>query len=165
MVVETNGACTNPSFASNSTTDMLVLNCKVNVVWNLTLTIKNEAGVVVNTTSLTVPNPQVGIVTSLGSIVLELDPVAAPITVNNFLNYANSGFYRNTLFHRVITGFMIQGGGYTTGLVKKDGLKDPIVLESNNGLTNLRGTVAMARTNDPNSATSEFFINPLTTHS
>jgi peptidyl-prolyl cis-trans isomerase A (cyclophilin A) len=127
--------------------------------------IKNEAGVVVNTTSLTVPNPQVGIVTSLGSIVLELDPVAAPITVNNFLNYANSGFYRNTLFHRVITGFMIQGGGYTTGLVKKYGLKDPIVLESNNGLTNLRGTVAMARTNDPNSATSEFFINPLTTHS
>ena len=111
------------------------------------------------------PNPQVGIVTSLGSIVLELDPVAAPITVNIFLNYANSGFYRNTLFHRVITGFMIQGGGYTTGLVKKDGLKDPIVLESNNGLTNLRGTVAMARTNDPNSATSEFFINPLTTHS
>jgi len=159
MVVETNGACTNPSFASNSTTDMLVLNCKVNVVGNLTLTIKNEAGVVVNTTSLTVPNPQVGIVTSLGSIVLELDPVAAPITVNNFLSYANSGFYRNTLFHRVIAGFMIQGGGYTAGLVKKDGLKDPIVLESNNGLTNLRGTVAMARTNDPNSATSEFFIN------
>jgi cyclophilin family peptidyl-prolyl cis-trans isomerase len=159
MVVETNGACTNPSFASNSTTDMLVLNCKVNVVGNLTLTVKNEAGVVVNTTSLTVPNPQVGIVTSLGSIVLELDPVAAPITVNNFLSYANSGFYRNTLFHRVIAGFMIQGGGYTAGLVKKDGLKDPIVLESNNGLTNLRGTVAMARTNDPNSATSEFFIN------
>jgi cyclophilin family peptidyl-prolyl cis-trans isomerase len=106
-----------------------------------------------------VPLPQVGIVTSAGSIVLELDPNAAPITVNNFLNYVNSGFYRNTLFHRVISGFMIQGGGYTTGLVKKDGLKDPIVLESNNGLTNLRGTVAMARTNVANSATSEFFIN------
>ena len=159
MVVETNGACINPSFASNSTTDTLVLNCTVKVVGNFTLTIKTDAGVVVNTTPLTVPNPQVVILTSLGSIVLELDPAAAPITVNNFLSYANSGFYSNTLFHRVISGFVIQGGGYTTGLVKKDGQKDPIVLESNNGLTNLRGTVAMARTNDPNSATSEFFIN------
>ena len=159
MVVETNGACINPSFASNSTTDLLVLNCTLKVTGDITLTIKTDAGVVVNTTTLTVPLPQVGIVTSAGSIVLELDPNAAPITVNNFLNYANSGFYRNTLFHRVISDFMIQGGGYTTGLVKKDGLKDPIVLESNNGLTNLRGTVAMARTNDPNSATSEFFIN------
>ena len=159
MVVETNGACINPSFASNSTTDTLVLNCTVKVVGNFTLTIKTDAGLVVNTTPLTVPNPQVGILTSLGSIVLELDPAAAPITVNNFLSYANSGFYRNTLFHRVISGFMIQGGGYTAGLVKRDGQKDPIVLESNNGLTNLRGTVAMARTNDPNSATSEFFIN------
>jgi cyclophilin family peptidyl-prolyl cis-trans isomerase len=101
----------------------------------------------------------VGILTSLGSIVMELDPAAAPITVNNFLSYANSGFYNNALFHRVISGFVVQGGGYTAGLVKKDGPKDPIVLESNNGLTNLRGTVAMARTNDPNSATSEFFIN------
>jgi len=159
MVVETNGACINPSFASNSTTDLLVLNCTLKVTGDITLTIKTDAGVVVNTATLTVPLPQVGIVTSAGSIVLELDPNAAPITVNNFLNYVNSGFYRNTLFHRVISGFMIQGGGYTTGLVKKDGLKDPIVLESNNGLTNLRGTVAMARTNVANSATSEFFIN------
>ena len=159
MVVETNGACVNPSFSSNSTTDILVLNCTVKVVGNFTLTIKTDGGVLVNTTHLTVPNPQVAILTSLGGIVLELEPAAAPITVNNFLSYANSGFYRNTLFHRVISGFMFQGGGYTTGLVKKDGQKDPIVLESNSGLTNLRGTVAMARTNDPNSATSEFFIN------
>ena len=159
MVVETNDACINPSFASNSTTDLLVLNCTLKVTGDITLTIKTDAGVVINTATLTVPLPQVGIVTSAGSIVLELDPNAAPITVNNFLNYVNSGFYRNTLFHRVISGFMIQGGGYTTGLVKKDGLKDPIVLESNNGLTNLRGTVAMARTNVANSATSEFFIN------
>jgi peptidyl-prolyl cis-trans isomerase A (cyclophilin A) len=159
MVVETNGACVNPSFASNSTTDILVLNCTVKVTGNFTLTVKTDAGVVVNITPLNAPNPQVSILTSLGSIVLELDPAAAPITVNNFLSYANSGFYRNTLFHRVISGFMIQGGGYTAGLVKKEGQKDPIVLESNNSLTNLRGSVAMARTNDPNSATSEFFIN------
>jgi peptidyl-prolyl cis-trans isomerase A (cyclophilin A) len=159
MVVDTSGACINPSFASNSTTDTLVLNCTVKVAGNFTLTIKTETGVVVNTTSLTVPNPQVGILTSLGNIVMELDPAAAPITVNNFLNYANSGFYSNTLFHRVMSGFVIQGGGYTTGMVKKEGQKDPIVLESNNGLSNLRGTVAMARTNVPDSATSEFFIN------
>jgi peptidyl-prolyl cis-trans isomerase A (cyclophilin A) len=159
MVVETNGACVNPSFASNSTTDILILNCTVKAVGNFTLTIKTEAGVVVNTTSLAVPKPQVGVLTSLGSIVMELDPAAAPITVNNFLSYANSGFYSNTLFHRVMSGFVIQGGGYTTGMVKKEGQKDPIVLESNNGLSNLRGTVAMARTNVPDSATSEFFIN------
>jgi peptidyl-prolyl cis-trans isomerase A (cyclophilin A) len=159
MVVDTNGACINPSFASNSTTDTLVLNCTVKVAGDFTLTIKTEAGVVVNTTSLTVPKPQVGILTSLGSIVMELDPTAAPITVNNFLSYANSGFYSNTLFHRVMSGFVIQGGGYTTGMEKKEGQKDPIVLESNNGLSNLRGTVAMARTNAPDSATSEFFIN------
>lgn len=159
MVVDTNGACIDPSFASNSTTDMLVLNCTVKVVGNFTLTIKNEAGVVVNATPLTVLKPQVAILTSLGNIVLELDPAAAPITVNNFLSYVNNGFYQNTLFHRVISGSLIQGGGYTAGLVKKDGLKDPIVQESNNGLSNLRGTVAMARTNDPSSATSEFFIN------
>jgi peptidyl-prolyl cis-trans isomerase A (cyclophilin A) len=159
MVVDTNGACIDPSFASNSTTDMLVLNCTVKVIGNFTLTIKNEAGVVLNTTPLTVDKPQVRILTSLGNFVLELDPAAAPITVNNFLSYVNNGFYQNTLFHRVISGFMIQGGGYTAGLVKKDGLKDPIVLESNNGLTNLRGTVAMARTDVANSATSEFFIN------
>ena len=97
--------------------------------------------------------------TTLSNIVLKLNPAAAPITVNNFLSYVNNVFYQNTLFHRVISGFMIQGGGYTTGLVKKDGLKDPIVLESNNGLTNLGGTVAMARTDVANSATSEFFIN------
>ena len=159
MVVETNEACINPSFASSSTTDMLVLNCTVKLVGNFTLTIKNEAGVVVNTTPLTVDKPQVRILTSLGNFVLELDPAAAPITVNNFLSYVNNGFYQNTLFHRVISGSFIQGGGYTAGLVKKDGLKDPIVLESNNGLSNLRGTVAMARTMYPDSATSEFFIN------
>jgi len=159
LVVESNGGCSNPSFASNSTTELLVLNCTVMVVGDLLLTIKSDTGSIIYTDTLSVSKPQVGIVTSLGSIVLELDPAAAPVTVNNFLSYANSGFYLNTLFHRVISGFMIQGGGYTTGMVKKGGQKAPIVLETNNGLSNLRGTVAMARTNEPNSATSEFFIN------
>ena len=159
LVVDTNGACTNPSFASNSTTDTLVLNCTVQVAGDFVLNVKSDTGEVVYSGTLTVPKPQVGLVTALGNIIVELDPAAAPITVKNFLSYANSGYYRSTLFHRVISGFMIQGGGYTTGLVKKAGQLAPIVLESKNGLSNLRGTIAMARTNDPNSATSEFFIN------
>jgi cyclophilin family peptidyl-prolyl cis-trans isomerase len=159
MMVESNGACSNPSFASNSTTDIFVLNCMVKMAGDFTLSIKAESGEVINVTTLTVPKPQVGFVTSLGNITVELDPAAAPLSVNNFLSYTNSGFYKNMLFHRVISGFVVQAGGYTTGMVKNAGQLAPIALESNNGLLNLRGTLAMARTNDPNSATSEFFIN------
>ena len=159
VTVDSNGACTNPSFASNSTTDTLVLNCGVKVVGDLPLTIKAEDGSVIYTTTLTVPKPQVTMFTSKGTIVLELDPTTAPISSNNYLSYVSKGFYTSTLFHRVISGFMIQGGGYTTGMVKKAGQSAPIELESNKGLSNLRGTLAMARTNVFNSATSEFFIN------
>ena len=159
VTVDSNGACTNPSFASNSTTDTLVLNCGVKVVGNLPLTIKAEDGSVIYTTTLTVPKPQVTLFTSKGTIVLELDPTTAPISSNNYLSYVSKSFYTSTLFHRVISGFMIQGGGYTTGLVKKAGQSAAIELESNKGLSNLRGTLAMARTNVFNSATSEFFIN------
>lgn len=159
VTVDTNGACINPSFASNSTTDTLVLNCGVKVVGDMPLTIKAEDGSVIYTTTLTVPKPQVTLFTTKGTIVLELDPTTAPISSNNYLSYVSKGFYTSTLFHRVISGFMIQGGGYTTGLVKKTGQSAPIELESNKGLSNLRGTLAMARTNVFNSATSEFFIN------
>lgn len=96
--------------------------------------------------------------TSLGDITVQLDREHAPITVENFLQYVDSGFYKQTIFHRVIDGFMIQGGGFTVKKVQKNTSK-PIQLESDNGLSNLRGTIAMARTNDPNSATSQFFIN------
>jgi cyclophilin family peptidyl-prolyl cis-trans isomerase len=99
------------------------------------------------------------LVTSAGNLLLELDPAKAPVSVNNFLGYVRQGFYTNTLFHRVIAGFVVQGGGYTTGLVKKAGQAAPIALESQNGLSNLRGTLAMARTDVPNSATSEFYVN------
>ncbi len=159
VTVDSNGGCTNPSFASNSTTDTLVLNCGVKVVGDLPLTIKAEDGSVIYTTTLTVPKPQVTMFTSKGTIVLELDPTTAPISSNNYLSYVSKGFYTSTLFHRVISGFMIQGGGYTTGMVKKAGQSAAIELESNKGLSNLRGTLAMARTNVFNSATSEFFIN------
>lgn len=110
-------------------------------------------------------NPQVTLHTSLGDIRLELYPSEAPVTVDNFLQYANDGFYNGTIFHRVISYFMIQGGGMTieesesgAGMTPKT-TRDPIVNEANNGLKNLRGTVAMARTNEVNSATSQFFIN------
>ena len=159
VTVDTNGACINPSFASNSTTDTLVLSCGVKVVGDMPLTIKAEDGSVIYTTTVIVPKPQVTLFTTKGTIVLELDPTTAPISSNNYLSYVSKGFYTSTLFHRVISGFMIQGGGYTTGLVKKTGQSAPIELESNKGLSNLRGTLAMARTNVFNSATSEFFIN------
>ena len=159
VTVETSSACTNPTLASGSSTTLLVINCSVSEVGDFPLTLKTANGQVVYQTTVTVPKPQVTVVTSSGDITLELDPTAAPITVNNFLSYVRSGYYSSTLFHRVISGFMIQGGGYTTGLVKKAGQTAPITLESNNGLSNRRGTIAMARTNDPNSATSEFFIN------
>jgi cyclophilin family peptidyl-prolyl cis-trans isomerase len=159
ITVESNGGCTNPSFASNSTTDTLVLNCVVKLVGDVPLTFKAEDGSVIYTTTLTVPKPQVTLFTTKGTVVLELDPSTAPISSNNYLSYVSKGFYTSTLFHRVISGFMIQGGGYTTGMVKKTGQAAAIELESNKGLSNLRGTLAMARTDVFNSATSEFFIN------
>jgi peptidyl-prolyl cis-trans isomerase B (cyclophilin B) len=92
------------------------------------------------------------------SIVMELFPKKAPKTVKNFLNYVNSGFYNGTIFHRVIDGFMAQGGGFQPGLIRKK-VKSSIKNEGNNGLSNTTGTIAMARTSDPHSATAQFFIN------
>lgn len=96
--------------------------------------------------------------TTQGDIVIQLDAAKAPKTVANFLNYVKSGHYSGTIFHRVIDGFMIQGGGMTEDLREKP-TNPPIPLESNNGLSNLRGTIAMARTSVPDSATAQFFIN------
>ena len=96
---------------------------------------------------------------SKGTITAELYPASAPITVNNYLSYVGSGFYRDILFHRVIAGFVIQAGGFTAGMVKKVSPSEAIQLESNQGLSNLRGTMAMARTSVFNSATSEFYFN------
>ncbi len=96
--------------------------------------------------------------TTLGDIVIKLYNTRAPITVTNFVSYVNSGHYEGTVFHRVIPGFMAQGGGFTAKLRKKTTLS-PILNEADNGLKNKRGTIAMARTNDPHSASSQFFIN------
>jgi len=103
-------------------------------------------------------HPRVALETSLGRIVLELDAKRAPKTVENFLAYVRAGFYNGTIFHRVIRGFMIQGGGFDADMNKKE-TRPPIHNEAANGLRNERGTIAMARTNDPHSATAQFFIN------
>ena len=103
-------------------------------------------------------NPVVLMETTLGNVKIELFQKEAPISVKNFLDYVNSGFFSNTIFHRVIPNFMIQGGGFEPGMKQKD-TQAPIKNEADNGLKNDNYTVAMARTNDPNSATSQFFIN------
>lgn len=101
---------------------------------------------------------QVTLTTNHGEIKIRLFDEKAPNTVANFLQYVESGFYDNTIFHRVIDGFMVQGGGFEPGMEQKEP-QDPIKNEANNGLSNKRGTLAMARTNDPHSATAQFFIN------
>ena len=106
--------------------------------------------------------PVVVLDTSAGAITLELYPDKAPITVENFLKYVDEGFYDNLIFHRVIPGFMIQGGGMSDQMEEKQEKHAPIKNESGKGLSNERGTVAMARTNNPNSATCQFFINHAT---
>lgn len=102
--------------------------------------------------------PQVKIETSMGDIILELHYKEAPISVQNFLRYVDEGFYDGTIFHRVIPNFMVQGGGFTEDFKRKP-THAPIINEANNGLFNRIGTVAMARTSDPHSATAQFFIN------
>jgi cyclophilin family peptidyl-prolyl cis-trans isomerase len=103
-------------------------------------------------------NPRVEMRTSLGTMKIELYPDKAPKTVENFLQYAREGFYDGTVFHRVISGFMIQGGGFTPDMSEKE-TRAPIENEASNGLKNVRGSLAMARTGDPHSASSQFFIN------
>ena len=102
--------------------------------------------------------PRVRLETTMGNIVLELDHERAPTTVDNFLTYVNDGFYDGTIFHRVIDGFMIQGGGYTADFPRKE-TRPSIKNEADNGLKNTRGSIAMARTSDPHSASAQFFIN------
>src|SRR3954466_14537387 len=101
---------------------------------------------------------KVKLTTSMGPIVIELDEAKAPISSKNFVDYARAGHYDGTIFHRVIDGFMVQGGGFTKDMQQKP-TQPPIAIESSNGLKNEPYTIAMARTNDPNSATSQFFIN------
>jgi len=120
---------------------------------------RTEGKTMTETQNETIKGPaKVELKTSMGDIVIELDEEKAPVTVSNFLKYAEEGFYDGTIFHRVINNFMIQGGGFAADMLRKPP-HSPIVNEASNGLKNNRGTIAMARTNNPNSATSQFFIN------
>lgn len=126
--------------------------------WNRRAALASLAMAVVVGPALAEGAPQVKFQTSLGDFVVELNPEKAPKTVENFLQYVKAKHYDGTIFHRVIPNFMVQGGGYTVKYDQKI-MRPPVVLEANNGLKNDLGTIAMARTMDPNSATSQFFIN------
>jgi peptidyl-prolyl cis-trans isomerase A (cyclophilin A) len=117
----------------------------------------------VKTAPVKIPQPAAGVVkvtmtTSVGVVEMELDRAKAPLSVDNFVRYAQKGHYDRTIFHRVIPGFMVQGGGFDDKMNQK-AVDPPVRNEASNGLRNLRGTLAMARTNDPHSATSQFFVN------
>ncbi len=153
------GKCSAPRLVASVDTRTKNISCNVTGVGAVLVEVKNSTGAVLLSRTLTVPEPQVKLQTSRGDIVVQLNPTFAPATVNNFLAYVNTGFYNGTLFHRVIRGFVAQGGGYTTGPVNKSPTLPPIKLESANGLSNVRGTIAMARTEVPDSATSQFYFN------
>lgn len=155
-----NTACTLAA-ATSATTRSAICLITVPVTRKVDIKVSSSSDYVLYTSTLTAPAPQVTFKTTLGDVVMELDADAAPVTVKNFLSYVNKSpsFYNGTLFHRVITGFMAQGGGFTTGMVQKTGLSPAIALESQNGLQNVRGSVAMARTSAADSATSQFFVN------
>jgi len=158
----TDGTCDNVTEVSGGTDVQRQFTCRPSSLGVLEAEVTELGGRHLSSLRVIIPQPTVRLATSLGNIDLDLDPEKAPITVNNFLNYVNSNFYNNTIFHRVIADFVIQGGGYTPGTtnpVVKTPTQPPIVLESNNGLTNVRGTLAMARTSEPNSATSQYYIN------
>jgi len=153
----TEGLCAGLSIIANSPTAVFVA-CIVQSTGKLTLQATDSTGVLLEK-SFVVPSPRVVVYTNLGSLVVELLPEAAPVTVLNFLQYVNAGFYNGTIFHRLEPNFVIQGGLYFPDLTAKTGLAAPIALESNKGLSNLKGTIAMARTAEPDSATSQFYFN------
>lgn len=150
--------CSELSEQPGSSATTKTYRCKVAIATALSVKASNSAGDLLSV-ALPVPDPQVTLVTSLGTVVLELNPAKAPATVDNFLRYVSDGFYAGLLFHRVVPNFVVQGGGFATGLVNKPPTYPAINLESNKGLSNVRGSLAMARTADANSATSQFYIN------
>jgi peptidyl-prolyl cis-trans isomerase A (cyclophilin A) len=151
--------CSDFTQITSSNPSYLAYSCFVTATGSMLFTAKDVAGNQILAKNYTIPEPQVSVLTDLGGIVLELNPTAAPISVKNFLKYVQDGFYSGSIFHRVIPGFVVQAGGFTAGLSPKTSSYSAITLESQNGLSNLRGTLAMARTSDPNSATSQFYMN------
>jgi peptidyl-prolyl cis-trans isomerase A (cyclophilin A) len=161
----TTGTCDGLTEVPGGTAFTRRFSCIPRTLGDLVAQVNDAGGSRIATLRVVIPKPVVQLDVEEGTIDLELDPVAAPVTVQNFLDYANGGFYDNTIFHRVVAGFVIQGGGYSPGTPESPDpsfvppTQPPIPLESNNGLSNLRGTLAMARSSEPNSATSQFYIN------
>jgi len=156
------GSCENLTEVSGGTAFQRQFTCRPASTGELVGQVNELGGKEIARLRVIIPTPVVQLSLSQGTIELELDPEKAPVTVRNFLGYVNSNFYNNTIFHRVIKDFVIQGGGFTPGNpdpVAKLPTQPTIALESNNGLSNLRGTLAMARSSDPNSAASQFYIN------
>lgn len=165
ITVSAEPGCGAMTASSGGTDGTQTFTCKVTTLGSMQPRVRNAEGKEIATLRLDIPAPQVTITATQGAlsgtIVVELDPVKAPKTVDNFLAYVNQGtpFHRNTLFHRAIAGVLVQAGGYTGSLTPKAATLVPVELESNNGLKNLRGTVGMARLADPNTATTQFYIN------
>jgi cyclophilin family peptidyl-prolyl cis-trans isomerase len=162
MVVD--GPCENPAALGTPTSTQAQFTCTVNGIGPIAPRIRDaNAGRELASVKVESLTPRVAMTvtdgTRTGSFTVELDPARAKITVDNFLLYVNSNFYFNTIFHRVIPGFVVQAGGFTTAEVAKPAIRPAIKNEAGNGLLNLRGTIAMARTDEPDSATSQFFLN------
>jgi cyclophilin family peptidyl-prolyl cis-trans isomerase len=160
--VITEGQCGPVAELGEAAANQRQFTCRVSSLGELIGQVNDAGGSRLATLRVIIPTPVVQLTLSQGRIELELDPATAPVTVNNFLNYVNTNFYNNTLFHRVIQDFVIQGGGFSPGNpdpVAKTPTQAPIALESNRGLSNVRGSLAMARTASPDSATSQYYIN------
>ena len=153
------GKCSGLTLEASSSPTQKVISCTVSGTGATQVDLKDSADRVLFSQPFAIPEPRVSFSTNLGNLLVELNPTAAPLTVNNFLAYVNSGFYTNTLIHRVLAGSVAQGGWLTSAPAEQTGLRDPIALESTNGLSNVRGAIGMARTAEPNSATSQFFFN------
>jgi peptidyl-prolyl cis-trans isomerase A (cyclophilin A) len=157
------GPCSDGVRTTSTLEYQAAFTCRVDGVGTVTAAINDAQGTELGRLRVNIPMPQVSITVAQGSrsgtFVVELDPAAAPVTALNFIRYVNASFYRDTIFHRVLANQIVQGGQYDAELSLRPALFDPIKLESDNGLKNLRGTIAMARTQVPDSATAQFYIN------
>ena len=162
-VVPSATGCTGPAVLSGGTSTALKVTCTPSRDGDISVSLSSTGGASLKSANFMVPKPQVKMTTSSGSLLIELEPTKAPITVKNFLAYVQDGFYVNTVFHRIISNFMAQGGGFTFGTTytAKPTTRPAIALEktTTSGLSNTAKTIAMARTSAPDSATSQFFIN------
>jgi peptidyl-prolyl cis-trans isomerase A (cyclophilin A) len=163
LALEVDGPCKDPTRTVSTLDYQAAFTCTVEGIGRLDARVRDAMGEELGRIRVAVPTPQVSFTVAQGdrsgSFTVELDPVAAPVTALNFVRYVNAGFYSGKIFHRVLPGRIAQGGQYDAQRTLRPALFDPIALESDNGLQNLRGTIAMARTSEPDSATAQFYLN------